>query len=121
MLSQRHGASMAPYQETGEGDSPWLQVYSLDRDLLYETPEARRNPVPDSAKFAAKADERIVTVPGLTPPSRVMSGDQRIAGKPVIVQVARSEGSIMQDLHQLLYILLLGLPIAVVTAGVGGY
>jgi heavy metal sensor kinase len=121
MLAQRPDGSIAPYEETGEGDSPWLQVYSLDRDLLYETPEARRNPVPDSAKFAAKADERIVTVPGLTPPYRVMSGGARIGGKPVIVQVARSEGSIMQDLHQLLYILLLGLPIAVVTAGVGGY
>jgi len=121
MLAQRPDGSIAPYEETGEGDSPWLQVYSLDGDLLYETPEARRSPVPDSNKYAAKADERIVTVPNLTPPYRVMSGGARIGGKPVIVQVARSEGSIMQDLHQLLYILLLGLPVAVLTAGVGGY
>src|SRR5215510_7181353 len=121
MLAQRPDGSIAPYEETGEGDSPWLQVYSMDRELLYETPEARRNPVPDSDKYAAKADERIMTVPGLMPPFRVMSGGARIGGKPVIVQVARSEGSVMQDLNQLLYILLLGLPIAVVTAGVGGY
>ena len=121
MLAQRPDGSIAPYEETGEGDSPWLKVYSLDGDLLFETPEARRHPVPESTKYAAKADERIVTVPGIMPPYRVMSGGARIGGKPVIVQVALSEGAIMQDLQQLLYILLLGLPIAVVTAGVGGY
>src|SRR5262249_14544196 len=76
---------------------------------------------PDSHRLAAIADERIVTVPGVQPPYRVMSGGARIGGRPVIVQVARSEGSITQDLRQLLYILLLGLPIAVAAAGVGGY
>jgi heavy metal sensor kinase len=121
MLAQRPDGSIAPYEETGQGDSPWLQVYSLDRELLYETPEARRNPVPESDRLAARADERIVTVPGIKPPYRLMSGGAAIGGRPVIVQVARSEGSIIQDLHQLLYILLLGFPIAVVVAGMGGY
>lgn len=121
MLGQTSEGSIAPYEEFGEGDSPWLQVYSLDGELLYETPEARRNPVPDSEKMAAKAEERIVTVPGIIPPFRVMSGGARIGGRPVVVQVARSEGPINQDLRQLLYILLLGLPIAVAAAGLGGY
>jgi len=40
MLAQRPDGSIAPYEETGEGDSPWLKVYSLDGDLLFETPEA---------------------------------------------------------------------------------
>src|SRR5262245_1848616 len=90
MLAERPAGSIAPYEETGEGDSPWLPVYSMDRELLYETPEARRNPVPDSDKYAAKADERIVTVPGVTPPYRLMSGGARIGGRPGLVQVARS-------------------------------
>ena len=42
MLAQRPDGSIAPYDETGEGDSPWLQVWSLDGHLLYDTPEARR-------------------------------------------------------------------------------
>src|SRR5207247_4919147 len=121
MLAQRPDGMIAPYDETGEGDSPWLQVYSLDGHLLYDTPEARRNPVPSSDKLAAVPDDRIVTVPGVNPPYRVMSGGARIGGQPVVVQVARSEVSIIQDLHQLLYILLLGLPIAVAASGVGGY
>jgi heavy metal sensor kinase len=121
MLAQRPDNTIAPYEETGEGDSPWLQVYSLQGDLLYETPEARRNPVPESQTLARKADERIVSVPGSNPPYRLMSGGARIGGRPVVVLVARSEGSIIEDLRQLLYILLLGFPIAVAAAGVGGY
>src|SRR2546430_16831527 len=122
MLAQRPDGSIRPYDETGEGDSPWLQVYSLDGELLYDTPEARRNPVPASSKLAEKADERIVTVSSVNPsPYRVMSGGARISGRPVVVQVARSESSIIQDQHQLLYLLLLGLPVAVAAAGIGGY
>jgi heavy metal sensor kinase len=123
MLAQRPDGSIAPYDETGEGDSPWLQVFDLDGELLYDTPEARRNPVPLSDRLAAAArtEDRVVTIPGISPPYRVMSGGARIGAKPVVVQVARSEGAITQDLHQLLYILLLGLPIAVAAAGLGGY
>jgi heavy metal sensor kinase len=121
MLAQRPDGTIAPYDETGEGDSPWLQVWSLNGDLLYDTPEARRNPVPASDQLAAKADEQIVTVPGVNPPYRVLSGPSRIGGKPVVVQVARSEFPIMQNLNQLLFVLLLGLPFGVAAAGLGGY
>jgi heavy metal sensor kinase len=121
MLAQRPDGSIAPYDETGEGDSPWLQVYGLNGQLLYKTPEARRNPVPSSDALAKEADERIVTIPSVSPPYRVMSGSARIGGRPVVVQVARSEASIIQDQRQLMYILLLGLPAAVALAGIGGY
>ncbi len=123
MLAQRPDGSIAPYDETGEGDSPWLQVWSLDGNLLYDTPEARRNPVPNGDKLAvaAREEDRIITVPEVSPPYRVMSGGARIGGRPVLVQVARSEGAVAQNLNQLIYILFLGLPFAVALAGVGGY
>ena len=123
MLAQRPDGSIAPYDETGEGDSPWLEVWSLNGELLYVTPEARRNPVPFSGDLAAQAEteDRVVTVPQVNPPYRVMSGGSRIGGRPVVVQVARSVGTVWNDLNQLLYILLLGLPIAVAASGVGGY
>jgi heavy metal sensor kinase len=123
MLAQRPDGTIAPYDETGEGDSPWLQVWSLDGKLLYDTPEARRNPVPNGARLAvsSKEEDRIIEIPEVNPPYRVMSGGARIGGRPVLVQVARSEGPIAQNLKELLYILLLGLPGAMVIAGVGGY
>src|SRR5437773_828653 len=123
MLAQRPDGTIAPYDETGEGDSPWLQVWSLEGRLLYDTPEARRNPVPRPAQLAESAKEvdRVVTVPDVSPPYRVMSGGARIGGRPVLVQVARSEGPIAQNLNQLIYILFLGLPGAVAISGLGGY
>ena len=123
MLAQRPDGTIAPYDETGEGDSPWLQVWSLDGKLLYDTPEARRNPVPGGAKLAtaAKEEDRIVTIPEVKPPYRVMSGGARIGGRPVLVQVARSEGAVAQNLNELIYILFLGLPGAMAIAGIGGY
>jgi heavy metal sensor kinase len=120
MLAQRPDGSIAPYDETGEGDSPWLQVFSPSGELLYFTPEARRHPVAESDKLVAQPDDQIVTVPQ-KPPYRVMSGAARIGSRPVVVQVARSEDTIMQDMNQLLYILLLGFPIGVAAAGIGGY
>src|SRR5215471_8478110 len=121
MLATRPDCSIAPYDETGEGDSPWFRVYNLEGKVMYSTPEARRNPVPFSDALATTTDEQIVTVPNVHPPFRVLSGRARIGSRPVVVQVALSEGSIIQDQHQLLYILLLGLPAAVAVAGIGGY
>src|SRR3989442_14008279 len=121
MLAQRPDGTIAPYDETGEGDSPWLQVWSLNGQLLYDTPEARRNPVPASDQLAVKADEQIVTVRGVSPPYRILSGPSRIGGQPVVVQVARSELTITQSMKQLLFVLLLGLPFGVAAAGLGGY
>jgi len=120
MLAQRPDGSIAPYDETGEGDSPWLQVFDLNGELLWFTPESRRYPIAEKDVLVAKPDAEVVTVPQ-DPPFRVMSGGAKIGDRPVIVQVARSEGSIIQDLRQLQYILLLGLPIAVVASGLGGY
>jgi heavy metal sensor kinase len=121
MLAQRPDGSIQPYEETGEGDSPWLQVWSLTGDVLYNTPAARRTPVPGANRLAAKADDRIVRIPDADPPFRVLSGGSRIGGRPVVVQVARSEAPILQDLHQLLLVLLFGLPVGVAAAVLGGY
>src|SRR2546426_9402092 len=123
MLAQRPDGTIAPYEETGEGDSPWLQVWSLDGHLLYDTPEARRNPVPRTNQLAvaAKEEDRIVTVPEVSPPYRVMSGGARIGGRPVFVQVARAAGPLAQKLKPLIYILFFGFPSAVAISRLGGY
>src|SRR5436309_7586113 len=57
MLAQRPDGTIAPYDETREGDSPWLQVWSLHSQLHYDTTEARRNPVPRSNQWAAADKE----------------------------------------------------------------
>jgi heavy metal sensor kinase len=124
MLAQRPDGTIGEYEEFGEGDSPWLQVWGLtDGQLLYTTPAARRDPVPGADKLAAESqgEDTIVRVPNVDPPYRVFTGGSRIGGRPVIVQVARSEAPLMQDLRSLTLVLLLGMPVGVLAAVLGGY
>jgi hypothetical protein len=120
MLAQRPDGSIAPYDETGEGARSGLQVYSLEGDLLYDTPE-RAGIQASSDKLAAIADANGSSLFQGQSPSRVMSGgvkDQRQAGRgsgrPIRVLDHSGPTSMCSSL-------LLGLPIAVAAAGIGGY
>ncbi len=102
-------------------DGPWLQVWSPDGDLLYRTLIARNNPLPETDLLAMEASDEIVSVEAVSPPYRVFSVESRIGDEPVVIQVARSEFVMRRDLYQLLLVLLLGLPLGVAAAGLGGY
>jgi heavy metal sensor kinase len=102
-------------------DSPWLQVWSPGGELLEQTLHAQLKPVPTSDILAAKADGSIVSVPDTTPPTRVLSRRSTVGKTPVIIQVARDEISLREQLGNLLFVLLLGLPLGVAAAGLGGY
>jgi heavy metal sensor kinase len=105
-----------------DADLPWIQVWSEDgADLLYANAEALVRPLPESRSLAASADGRIVTIPAAPVPMRVLSRPDRLYDRPVVIQVARSEGSMRTALGELRLILLLGLPLAVLAAGFGGY
>ena len=122
MLSKLPDGTVATYDENVDADSsPWLQVWSPKGELLYRTWLAENAPVPSATELAARADNRIVTVPDLSPSVRVLSGKSTIGGQPVVIQVARSEAAMKQELDHLLLIFVLGLPLAVAAAGLGGY
>lgn len=57
----------------------------------------------------------------MTPPHRILTGTTQIGSITLVVQVAESEFPMQQSLQQLLFIMLLGLPLAVAIAGLGGY
>ena len=109
------------YEIEDSAASPWLQVWSLDGELLYRTRNAEQNPVPGADLLAREASGRIVTVEEMVPPHRVLTGVSRIGGEPVVIQVAESEYPMRQDLRELMLILVLGLPLGVAAAGFGGY
>jgi heavy metal sensor kinase len=119
-----------------EGEAPWVKVWSADgRELLYSNPEAMRRPLSETQALAAQADDQIVSIDSMGSRVRVLTarssvcpcvvGDPatgRLIGKRrVTVQVARSEEGVVQQLSDLLLILVLGLPLAVAVAGIGGY
>jgi heavy metal sensor kinase len=102
-------------------DNPWLQVWTPDGALLFQTAVARRNPLPRSAALAADPAEHIVSVSDHRPSFRVLSRPALVGGKPVVIQVARSEAMMQDELRELTIFLVLGLPFGVAAAGLGGY
>ncbi len=102
-------------------ERPWLQVWSPTGELLFRNVEAEQHPIPQSRELGSSTDDRIVTVATSSVPIRVLSRRGRIGAKQVIIQVARSEGAMQQQLQELVLILVFGLPAAVAVAGLGGF
>lgn len=122
MLDRLPDGSIGTYDEGADTDaSPWLQVWNRDGDVVYSTFNARRFPVPNAAELASDGRDQIRVVDEVEPPLRVLSGETRIGGEPFVIQVARSEESMRRDRAELLLLLLLGLPLGVALAGLGGY
>jgi heavy metal sensor kinase len=121
MLDKLPDGTIAPYDESDPVAGPWLQVYSPDGELLYQTWLAQQTPVPLGDELASRPDNSIVSIPNNTPPVRVLTGPSKIGGQPVVIQVARSEAPMYQTLRELLFVLLLGLPLGVIASGLGGF
>jgi heavy metal sensor kinase len=109
------------YEDLSEEESPWLQVWSPDGTLLYQNFEARRRPLTQARELARGTEDSLVTIEGDVSPVRVLTRRGRIGAQPVVIQVARSEFLMRQELRQLVLIFVLGLPVAVAVAGLGGY
>lgn len=121
MATQGPDGSLTWFETSTEDEElPWLQVWTPKGDLLFKTAAVDRLPIPQSRDLAVRADNSIAVVPRGVP-VRVLSGASSVAGRPVVIQVARSEALIRQSLSEMALILLVGLPLAVAVAGAGGY
>src|SRR5678815_3439151 len=67
------------------------------------------------------ADGEIRTLTDMIPPYRILTGKTKVGDISLVVQVAKSEAPMRTYMRELLVVLLLGLPLAVAIAGVGGY
>ncbi len=105
----------------GDDQSPWLQVWSPAGELLYRNSVAESMPLPETRNLAAQPEDRVVSVPAKASPYRVLTRHGKISGQPVVIQVARSEAPMEQELQRLVLILVFGLPLGVALAGLGGY
>ena len=101
-------------------EHPWLQVWSAEGKLLFRNDVALEQPNV-GMNLPNLPDDAIVTVPTAGVPLRILSRRGEIAGSPVVIQVGRSEEGMRGQIRTVALILLLGLPIAVAVAGLGGY
>jgi heavy metal sensor kinase len=110
-----------PQENGGTEDSPWLEVWSPAGQLLYANGTAMRAPLAASRELALQPGDRLRSLSSGTETFRVMSQHGLILKQPVVIQVGRSEAPMHEELHQLVLILVLGLPLAIAIAGFGGY
>ena len=97
----------------------WVQVWNgTGAELLFQSGEAQRRPLPESQFVTA---EGFVSIATETVPMRLLTRRGAIGGEPVIIQVGRSEEGVRGQLRQLALILLVGLPVPIAVAGAGGY
>ena len=121
MVDQTPEGGITWYEDITEEEGPWLQVWSPEGELLYRNSEALQRPLPQSRDLALQADDSLVALEYPVAPIRVLTRRGRIGEKPVVIQVARSEATMREELRQLVLIFVLGLPLAVALAGLGGY
>jgi heavy metal sensor kinase len=115
-----------PEQLDPEERLPWVQVWTVDGSmLLFRNGEALRRPLPESQAIVTEGPVSITTD---SAPMRVLTRRQQfemrrgaVMDAQVIIQVARSEEIIREQLRELTLILALGLPVAIAVAGLGGY
>ena len=121
MAQQQPDGSLTWFDGDDEFDSPWLQVWSQQGDVLFRTALSRRLPVPESQSLAREPVDEIVSVGTDTVPFRILTRQVTIAGRPLVIQVGWSEAAMRQELNELMLVLVLGLPLSVAAAGLGGY
>jgi heavy metal sensor kinase len=123
MGDPRPGGSYTWMEEPAAGDleSPWIQEWSPGGTLVYRSPAAGRNPIPGSTALAANPDQGIALVPVPGKTWRILTGRSVIEDTPMVIQVALSDTLMQYELHQLLIMLVLGLPIGLAAAGVSAY
>ena len=102
---------------------PWVQIWSSDGTrLLAENVEAERRPLPEAHELARHpSDDRFVSVASRPAPIRILTARQMIYGQPIVIQVGRSEAAMRRNMHELLVVLIGGLPLAVLVAGFAAY
>jgi heavy metal sensor kinase len=122
MADQQVDGTLRWFDDDGHAgeNSPWLTVWS-DGSVIFRTAVAERNPLPDTPALAALTDQHIAAIPMGETTVRVMKGRATIYNRRVTIEVARSEASMQGQLNELVILMLLGLPLGVAAAGVGGY
>jgi heavy metal sensor kinase len=77
--------------------------------------------LPPVALAATTAQPRYESIVAKGRPWRTLTGTSLVGGRAVVLRVSRAETRLRTQLWEVLVVLVLGLPVVVVLAGVGGY
>ncbi len=103
----------------GEGEATIYEVWSASGEQIHRSGAAA--PLPPAALAATSSSYRYETVVANGERWRSLAAPVAIGGHNVVLRVSRSEERVRQELSEVLIVLVLGLPLVVALAGVGGY
>ena len=116
-----------PLLITGDEELPWVQVWTGDGNrLLFQSHEAQRRRVPESAASIRMRDGQpsvtaSVPIQDESTAMRILARRLPIRDQSFILRVGRSEAALREGLRELAVLMLLGFPVAIAVAGLGGY
>jgi heavy metal sensor kinase len=102
-----------------DDDDRWLQVWSRDGHLLFQSEVARAQPI--AALTTPGEDAARSLDDGRGARVRVKDEQGHIAGDPVIVRVVTSEARLRQEMTDMLWLMGLALPLCAALAAYGGF
>ncbi|PYR25051.1 MAG: hypothetical protein DMF98_13525 [Acidobacteria bacterium] len=94
-------------------------VWSAGGEAIYRSTASAA--LPPVAIAAATATPRYESVTTEESRWRTLTGTSSVGGRAVVLRVSRSEDRLRAQLREILVVLVLGLPLVVALAGIGGY
>ena len=107
------------HHEPGSDEDRATDVWAVNGEQIYRSRPSRALPPPMFSAAAAERRYDSVVVNGTR--WRSLTRTASIRGTAVILRVARSEDALRTQLSEILTVLVVGLPIVAVLAGLGGY
>jgi heavy metal sensor kinase len=108
----------ASHQDEDEQRERWMEVSSMDGSLLLGPGVLGGPPAPGEGVNGYS--ERSAKLPDGTR-VRLVSRVHKVGTRPVLIRLAHSEERFWHEFGELTWVLLLGLPVALAVAGLGGY
>jgi heavy metal sensor kinase len=107
------------HEDAHDSESRVYEVWSATGEQIHRS--GAPTPLPPIALGATNTSYRYETVVANGERWRTIAAPVTIGGHNVVLRVSRSEERVREELSEVLLVLVLGLPLVVVLAGVGGY
>jgi len=110
--------SASAHHDDAAQPARWIEVWTAAGDVRFRSPGMAQLPAP--ARVPAEY-EYVSVAAGSGTRTRTLTGAHTVATATFIVRVTRSEDRVRHEVNELLAGFALGLPIAMICAGLGGY
>lgn len=107
------------HQNDRDDEAVVYEVWSAAGERVYRA--GASPPLPPIASAVVDSSYRYDTIVAGGQRWRTISAPVAIAGQSLVLRVSRSEERVREELSEILAVLLFGLPLVVVLAGIGGY